>query len=349
VEKKDIAIRARGLGKRFKTQKREGTGLKAALGAFLRPRYEMVEAVAGIDFDLPAGEIRALIGPNGAGKSTLIKMLCGVLHPSYGTVECLGMEPWKERLEYVRRIGAVFGQKTQLMWDLPAADTFAINKRIYRLDEAVFRRSMDYFEGRFGLRAFAGRPVRSLSLGERMRCELVAALLHEPALVFLDEPTIGMDILAKDTVRQFVRDVNRDRGVSFILTTHDLGDVENLCDRVTVINHGSIVFDRDMDGLKEALGGKQRLELSFSRPLTPGEREAAAADGAAFPAGESADRPLKAIWELSGGGAGRSARIASLLAAWPVADIAIREPEIESIVRELYAAAVPGTAGPVNG
>jgi len=334
-------IKARGLGKKFRTQKRQGSGLKAAFKAFLRPEYETVEAVAGIDFDLPAGEIRALIGPNGAGKSTLIKMLCGVLHPSYGELSCLGMVPWKDRRAYVRRIGAVFGQKTQLMWDLPAADTFTINKKIYGVDDAAFKRSMDYFEARFGLAAFAGRPVRSLSLGERMRCELVAALLHEPALVFLDEPPIGMDILAKDTVRQFVRDVNRDRGVSFILTTHDLGDVENLCDRVTVINHGSIVFDRGMDELKRTLGGKQRLELGFSRPLDASERAAAAADGAVF-AEEDANAPaLKASWELAGEGAERGARVASLLSSWPVADIAITEPEIETIIRDLYAAETP--------
>jgi ABC-2 type transport system ATP-binding protein len=332
-----LAIKARGLGKRFKTQKRDGAGLKAAFKSFLKPEYQFVEAVAGIDIDLPRGEIRALIGPNGAGKSTLIKMLCGVLHPSYGEVECLGFEPWKARQEYVRKIGAVFGQKTQLMWDLPAIDTFTVNKKIYKIPEAVFKKSMAYFDQRFGLRAFQNRPVRSLSLGERMRCELAAALLHEPELVFLDEPTIGMDILAKDTVRQFVRDVNRDRGVTFILTTHDLGDVENLCDRITVINHGSAVFDSRMENLKGVFGGKKQLDLSFSRPLGSGEREKALAEGAVF-----GDNPLRASWELSGTGEEYSSRASRLLASYPVADIAIRDPDIEAIIRELYR----GKSGP---
>lgn len=329
-----IVIEARGLGKTFKTRKRNDSGLSAAFKSFFKPEYATVDAVAGIDFTLLAGEIRALIGPNGAGKSTLIKMLCGVLHPSYGEVRCFGMEPWKERETYVRRIGAVFGQKTQLMWDLPAVDTFTINKKIYRIDEERYKRSLAYFDSLFGLSDFQNRPVRSLSLGERMRCELVAALLHEPSLVFLDEPTIGMDILAKDMVRTFVKEVNRDRGVSFILTTHDLGDVENLCDRVTVINHGKVVFDRGMDELQGALGGKKVLELTFSRPLDSDERERAVADGAQLAEG-SADRVMSASWELSGNGSD-AGRTAALLSTWPVADISVRDPDIESIIRNLY-------------
>jgi ABC-2 type transport system ATP-binding protein len=339
------AVLAEGLGKVYKSPKRDSAGLKASLKSFWRPEYREVEAVAGINFRLEPGEIRALIGPNGAGKSTLIKMLCGVLHPSYGKVSCLGMEPWRQREDYVRRIGAVFGQKTQLMWDLPALDSFQINKKIYRISDAVYKRSIDYFEARFGLSAFQDRPVRSLSLGERMRCELVAALLHEPSLVFLDEPTIGMDILAKDMVRQFVRDVNRERGVTFILTTHDLGDVENLCERISVINHGRVVFDGEQESLKRAFGGVKLLELSFARPLDARELERARGEGARLPEGNVA---MSAAWELSCDGEASSAWIAQLLVAYPVADIAIRDPEIEDIIRQLYAKEQQATASGVG-
>lgn len=331
MEAEHYAIEARGIGKTFRTREREGSGVKAAISSFFKPQYREVRAVDGIDFLVPRGEIRALIGPNGAGKSTLIKMLCGVLMPTSGSVSCLGVEPWKSRPRYVQRIGAVFGQKSQLMWDLPAIDSFTINKKIYRISDEVFKRSLDYFDSRFSLKSFQNRPVRSLSLGERMRCELVAALLHEPEIVFLDEPTIGMDILAKDTVRQFVRDVNADRGVTFLLTTHDLGDIENLCKRVTVINHGTVVFDRDMAGLKGAFGGQKLLELTFSRPLDGDEAARAQADGATLAA-----TGMSASWELAGEGSAHAAKIARLVASWPVADIAIRDPDIESIIRALY-------------
>jgi ABC-2 type transport system ATP-binding protein len=323
----ETVVRAQGLGKNFKVASREGTGMKSAFKAFLKPTYKTVEAVAGVDLELPAGEIRALIGPNGAGKSTLIKMLCGVLHPSYGELSCLGVEPWKDRLEYVRRIGAVFGQKSQLTWDLPVTDSFTLNKKIYKVSDAAFKRSLDYFKDCFGLAAFMDRPVRSLSLGERMKCELVAALLHEPALVFLDEPTIGMDILAKDTVREFVRAVNRDRGVSFILTTHDLDDVENLCQRITVINTGKIVYDHDMTDLRGRFGGKKILELRFSRRVDASEIQGAAG---------LAEDGLSAAWELSGSADSYSEKAARIIATYPVADIVIRDPDIESIIRELY-------------
>lgn len=328
-----IIVETKGVGKDFKTRKRDTSGLASAVKSFIKPEYKTVTAVDSVDLSLHAGEIRALIGPNGAGKSTLIKMLCGVLFPSRGIIRCFGMEPWKDRVAYVRKIGAVFGQKSQLMWDLPPIDTFTINKKIYRIPDAQYARSLDYFDSLFGLSGFRNRSVRSLSLGERMRCELVAALLHEPELVFLDEPTIGMDILAKDMVRSFVREVNRDRGVTFILTTHDLGDVENLCNRVSVINQGQLVFDRSMDALQGTIGSGKILELTFSRPLDENEIKRAREDGAELCVKDG--KVLSATWKLAGEEADalRSARIFS---SWPVADMSIRDPDIESIIRTLY-------------
>jgi ABC-2 type transport system ATP-binding protein len=325
----NFVVETKGLGKTFKTAARSGSGFVAAAKAFFKPAYKTVEAVADVDFRLPAGEIRALIGPNGAGKSTLIKMLCGVLHPSYGSLECLGVEPWRERLEYVRKIGAVFGQKTQLMWDLPASDSFFLNKKIYKIPEGTYKKSLEYFKDKFALTDVLERPVRSLSLGERMKCELVAALLHEPALVFLDEPTIGMDIIAKETLRRFVRDVNKDRKVSFILTTHDLGDVENLCKRITVINSGRIVFDKDIDDLRFAYGGSKLLSVRFTRPVEAGTVKDAL---------ETGEDGMSAVWELPGHMDGYGSAIAKLTNDYPVADITIKNPEIETIIRDLYTA-----------
>ncbi len=323
----NYVVETKGLNKSFKVASRSGSGLGSAIKAFIKPEYKTVEAVKDVEFKLPQGEIRALIGPNGAGKSTLIKMLCGVLHPTSGEISCLGVEPWKQRLEYVRKIGAVFGQKSQLIWDLPASDSFLLNKKIYRIPEDTFNHSLEYFKDKFALSDVLERPVRSLSLGERMKCELVAALLHEPALVFLDEPTIGMDILAKETVRRFVHDVNKDKKVSFILTTHDLGDVEHLCKRITVINSGSIVFDKNMADLRFAYGGSKLLSVRFTQPMDVKKIKDAL---------EVSEDGMSAVWELPGHMDNYGSVIAQLTNVYPVADITIKNPDIETIIHDLY-------------
>jgi ABC-2 type transport system ATP-binding protein len=323
----ELAIKVKGLKKVFKVTQKPQPGFGAAVRGLFKREYNQVKAVDGIDFDIPAGEIRGLIGPNGAGKSTTIKVLCGILYPTEGEVNCLGVVPWQDRLSYVRQIGAIFGQKTQLIWDLPPTDTFALNQKMYKIPKALFKQNVDYFTETFGLAPILSTPVRNLSLGERMKCELTAALLHSPQLVFLDEPTIGLDILAKDAVRTFVKQVNQERGVTFLLTTHDLADVENLCQRITVINHGAIVFDQTLDELRRGYVKQKFLTLKFSRPVAEHELQKW---------NVSEYQGVSCTLSLDGSQDDYPAQISALLATLPVQDVEIRNPAIESIIKGIY-------------
>ncbi len=320
-------VEVKGLKKIFKVSQRREPGIGPAIRSLFKREHTRVLAVNGIDLSIPAGEIRGLIGPNGAGKSTTIKVLCGILHPTAGEVHCLGVVPWKDRLSYVRQIGAIFGQKGQLVWDLPPLDTFALNQKMYKIPKALFKQNLDYFTETFNLAAVLSKPVRNLSLGERMKCELTASLLHNPSLVFLDEPTIGLDILAKDAVRTFVKRVNQERGVTFLLTTHDLNDVENLCQRITVINHGTIIFDQTLEELRRGYVKKKFLELKFSQAIDRRELQnwnVIEHQGVACTI--SLDRETE----------NHAAQISAILTTLPVQDIEIKNPDIETIIREMY-------------
>jgi ABC-2 type transport system ATP-binding protein len=328
------AVTVEGLRKVFRVSTRETSGLRASVAGLFHREHTEVVAVDGIDLSIATGEIRALVGPNGAGKSTTIKVLSGILHPSAGRVSCLGYTPWAQRKDYVRNIGAIFGQKSQLQWDLPAIDTFTLNRRIYKIPSAVYQRNLDYFTETFGLAAILSKPVRNLSLGERMRCELTAALLHDPPLVFLDEPTIGLDLLAKDAVREFVKRVNRERNVTFLLTTHDLDDVQDLCRRITVINHGTSVFDGSIDDLRTQFVRHQVLQLGFAEPVSE-ERLTAVAAAHGWRVDTRSD--LEATLTLTDVEGGHAAQLAAALAALPVRDVEIRTPDIESVIRQVYA------------
>lgn len=245
------AIWARGLTRRFRRPvSRPGLG-GALLDLFSR-RYEVVTAVDGIDLAVEPGEIVGYIGPNGAGKSTTIKLLTGILVPTAGHVSVNGFVPWRERRLFVRTIGAVFGQRTQLWWDIAAQESFRLLARIYQLGEEEYRSQLRLLADVLDLGPLLAVPVRKLSLGQRMRCELAAALLHRPSLVFLDEPTIGLDVVAKLAVREFLREINRRQGTTIFLTTHDLGDIQAVCHRAVVLNRGRIVYDGSLTGLRRA-------------------------------------------------------------------------------------------------
>lgn len=323
----DNLVEVKGLRKVFRVSQKRQPGLVSAVKSLVRREYTEVIAVDDIDLSIPAAEIRALIGPNGAGKSTTIKMLCGILHPTQGDIRCLGVVPWTERQSYVRQVGAIFGQKTQLIWDLPPIDTFSLNRKIYDIPQPLYRQNLDYFVETFKLAEVITKPVRNLSLGEKMKCELTAALLHNPLLVFLDEPTIGLDILAKDAVRTFVKQVNRERGVTFLLTTHDLDDVENLCQRITVINHGRIVYDHTLDKLRSGYIRRKLLYLKFRRIVEEAELQGWNVidfQGATCAISLDAEKD------------DTSAQISAILATLPVQDIEIRNPDIEMIIRAIY-------------
>ena len=258
-------IDVKNLTKTYYTYRR-GSGFTAVLKSFFRRERVCVNAVQDVSFQVEEGEIAGILGPNGAGKSTTIKMLTGSLYPTSGYISVMGYTPYRDRKTYVNHIGAVFGQKSQLIWDIPPIDSFHMNKAIYSIPDKEFRKTLDELTGMFGLEEVIEKPTRVLSLGERMKCEFVMAMLHRPKIVFLDEPTIGLDVIAKQRIRSFIREMNR-HGVTFILTTHDLEDVEQLARKVIIINHGKKVFDDTLQNLKMNLGAKKIIRLVLTKPM----------------------------------------------------------------------------------
>jgi ABC-2 type transport system ATP-binding protein len=246
------------LVKTFRIAERR-SGLWGAFRGVWRRQYRTVRALDGVSFALERGELVGYIGPNGAGKSTTVKILSGILVPDAGRCEVDGRIPWKDRIENARNLGVVFGQRTQLWWDLPVIESFDLLRDIYRVEEAPYRRSRDELVTLLALEPILDVPVRQLSLGQRMRCDLAAALLHAPSILFLDEPTIGLDAVSKLAVRDFIRRLNQDRGVTVILTTHDMDDIEALCSRVMVIGHGRILSDGPLAALRGRVTTERRL------------------------------------------------------------------------------------------
>ena len=282
AENPGAALRVRGLTKTYQVFRR-GSTMGAALASLWRRKTETLVAVDKVDFSLETGEMVGFLGPNGAGKSTTLKILSGILHPTAGEVLALGrFVPWRDRMQYVRHVGAVFGQKSQLVWDVPPLDAFQMNRAIYEIPAGVFRERLDRLTEMLGIRTIMSQPTRSLSLGERMRCEFALALLHGPSLLFLDEPTIGLDIEAKHKIRSFIQEING-KGVTVILTTHDLQDVEHLARRIILIDKGRIGFDGPIDVLRSRFGNHKRIRLQspdfpadFSMPgvrILPGKSD----------------------------------------------------------------------------
>jgi ABC-2 type transport system ATP-binding protein len=296
-----------------------------------RTRRGPVEAVAGIDFRVEAGEFVGYAGPNGAGKSTTVKMMSGILLPSGGRVEVCGLVPYRERKRLARRMGVVFGQRTQLWWDLPLRESFELVGHLYRVPAADRRARLRRLEEVLALGPLLEVPVRSLSLGQRMRAELAAAVLPAPEVLFLDEPTIGLDIEAKVAVREFLRELNREEGTTVILTTHDLDDITRLCNRLIVIDHGRIVFDGTIDQLHAAYGSTRMLVVDLADPsaaLVPGPGWA----GAQVVRAEGHRRWVRFARDQ----VSAADLVANVLAEHQVLDLSIVEPDIEDVIRRIY-------------
>ncbi len=329
---KENIIEVKNLTRTFKVYKKEKAGLKYSLKSLFNRKYDEVLAVNNIDLTIKKGEIRGLIGPNGAGKSTTLKILSGVLYPTTGEVSVMGFQPWIHREKYVKKIGVVFGQKSQLVWDLPALDTFSLNKVMYDIPDEIYDKNIKYFTKLLGLEEVVKKPVRQLSLGERMKCEIVCAMLHEPQLIFLDEPTIGLDLISKETLRNFIKKVNKEKKTTFILTTHDIDDIENMCDNVSIINNGTIVFNDTLEKIQTYYSKRKIVKVKFLNPIMPKMM-------ADFNVIKSDS--LSAEIEINLEEMDIKKAVYMIFDKLPIQDIDITNIQIEEVIKELYARREP--------
>jgi ABC-2 type transport system ATP-binding protein len=319
-------IETRELRKVFRSIKRT-PGAGGALKTLFSREYVDKVAVTGVTMSLDAGELVGYIGPNGAGKSTTIKMLTGILVPTSGEVRVAGIVPSARRSENARNIGVVFGQRSQLYWDLPLIESFELLRAIYGVTPERYKANMDYFTGLLEMDEFLGTPVRQLSLGQRMRGDFAAAMLHDPKIVFLDEPTIGLDVVAKEAIRNFISDINRERGTTFILTTHDLADVERLCRRIVLIDRGTLIFDGAIETLRDGYGTHRTLVVELCDPEQHVEMEGTEAE---------LTTPTVARFRFDRRTMSAETLIRRVADRYRVSDISIEEPELESIIRRIY-------------
>jgi ABC-2 type transport system ATP-binding protein len=325
-------ISVRELSKQFRTfQRREGVW-GAVQNLFVR-EYQTVQAVERVTFEIGRGEMVGYIGPNGAGKSTTIKMLTGILTPTSGEARSNGYVPYAQRRHYVKTIGVVFGQRTQLWWDIAVIESFKLLRRIYDVSQRDFDARMELFHQILGIRDYLHTPVRKLSLGERMRCDLAAALLHNPPILFLDEPTIGLDVVAKDHIRKFLLEINRRYQTTVLLTTHDLDDIEELCRRIMIIDHGRLLYDGPLELLKQKLLRIKQVKFAMKDSEQAPRLEALARDGLQM---ESVDELTRRI-RFDRTAVSTDELIRRILAAVEVRDLLIEDEPIEEIIKRIYA------------
>lgn len=319
-------IEVEGVSKSFKVNKRRA-GIPGMVANMFAPKYEIKHAVDDISFSIEKGEMVGFIGPNGAGKSTTIKMLSGILCPESGTIKVNGYVPYKQRKEYVAGIGVVFGQKSQLQWDLPVIDSFELLRAIYRIPNDVYKKNLDRFVDMLDMGGFINQPVRQLSLGQRMRSDIVAALLHSPQIVFFDEPTIGVDIIGKETIRNFIKELNAQDEVTMLFTTHDMQDIEQTCKRIIIIDKGKIMYDGSLSEIRSKYGTTRKLIAEFNV-----ESEVVPIENVIIEkmpdrrTGFTFDNRVVDVNEL----------MHKILEKYSVKDITVTEPEIESIIQRLY-------------
>ena len=317
-------IRAENLSKTFRIYQ-SGEGIRGYLKSFVSRDYEEVDAVKDINLEIESGEMIGYIGANGAGKSTTVKMLTGILEPSSGKIEVNGLNPSKERMKNAMNIGVVFGQKTQLWWDLPVKESFKLLKEIYEVSDEDYENRIDECDEVPQLSDFWDQPVRKLSLGQKIRCELAAAFLHHPKIVYLDEPTIGLDVAVKERIRDFIRKMNQDKNITVMLTTHDIDDIEDLCDRIVVLDEGRKIYDGQLDDLVNRFSSR-RLVLETEDNIEPdieGIKEILRPNGRVeiiF------DREIISAPDL----------MKEILERYDVSDFQIKEPDIEAVVKKIY-------------
>lgn len=319
-------IDVKEVSKTFKVNKRSA-GIPGMIANMFVPKFENKKAVDGISFDIESGEMVGFIGPNGAGKSTTIKMLSGILCPDSGSISVNSYVPYRQRKEYVAGIGVVFGQKSQLQWDLPVIDSFELLKAIYRIPEEMYKKNLKRYTDMLDMGGFINQPVRQLSLGQRMRSDIVASLLHSPKIVFFDEPTIGVDVIGKETIRSFIRELNEKDKITMIFTTHDMQDIEQTCKRILIIDKGSLLYDGSLQEIRNKYGTTRQLIAEFNEDteVTPIEN---------VMIGDPKDR--KRSFTFDNSVVDVNALMHEILGKYSIRDITVTEPEIETIIRKIY-------------
>lgn len=319
-------IEVKQLSREFKSFKRP-KGIKNALYTLVKRNFEIRKAVDDLTFSIEEGELVGYIGPNGAGKSTTIKMLSGILVPSSGSIMTGGIVPWENRKQNARNIGVVFGQRSQLNWDLPMEDTFELYRRMYRIEERLYHDNVEMFVELLEMDPFLKKPVRQLSLGQKMRAELAVALLHSPKILYLDEPTIGLDVVVKDKIRKFIRELNREKKTTVILTTHDMADIEEICDRIIMIDHGKMILDQSIEEFKRQGADRYYVEVAYKKKLgefsLPGTTLIR-------------DQSLCSTYMIDSDKVALNTLLNTIAGSFEVNDITIKKPEIDEIVRRLY-------------
>ena len=325
----EALIEVKGISKSFKIKKKNNN-LRAILKGIIKQNYINKKAVKDISFSIKKGEMVGFIGKNGAGKSTTIKMLSGILYPDGGEIKVDGFIPYKQRKQYVANIGVVFGQKTQLNWDLPLMDSFELIKKIYRISNDLYNENLNKFIDLLDMKDFLNQPVRQLSLGQRMKGDIAAALLHSPKIVFFDEPTIGLDVVAKENIREFIKYLNKSEGITMIFTTHDMQDIEKVCDRLIIIDKGEKVYDGSVNEIKSNYVSLRSIEVEFSN-----EVNIEPINDVFIKAAEGANG-CKKLFSFDGAKVKINELMTDILTKYDVKDISIIEPEIDEIIREIY-------------
>jgi ABC-2 type transport system ATP-binding protein len=333
----EAIIHVSNLCKAFRVLKRK-PGFLGGLRTLFSTDYEEVRAVHNVSFGIAPGELVGYIGPNGAGKSTTIKMLTGILHPSSGDVMVAGLTPHRERIRNSKQIGVIFGQRSQLLWDIPPHDSFDLMRRMYAIPADRYRANLKLFTELLDLGELINRPVRQLSLGQRMRCELVASLLHDPKVVYLDEPTIGLDVVAKDRIREFIQHLNQQHGVTIVLTTHDIADIEKLCKRVLIIDKGQVIYDGSLSAIKQQYGRRRRVIFATMDGASPTGLEAElTALGDSIQVAPGDERKVVVSFDPHSVPVSQLTRM--IVNHHVVTDLTVEEADLEAIIRQIYSGA----------
>ncbi|ABX41358.1 ABC transporter related [Lachnoclostridium phytofermentans ISDg] len=325
----DALIKVNHVSKSFRTTK-QNQGILNAIKHMVKPNYILKKAVDDINFTIKEGEMVGFLGPNGSGKSTTVKMLSGILHPDKGSIEVGDFIPYRDRKKYVSQIGVVFGQKSQLAWDLPVIESFDLLKHIYRIEEKKYQDNLERFVSLLDMGEFLSQPVRQLSLGQRMRADIAASLLHSPKIVFFDEPTIGVDVVGKEKIREFIVELNKTDRITMLFTTHDMRDIEKTCNKIIIIDHGTMIYDGSLASIKERYGNTMKIEVTMDKYQEITNLKDVIIENVS----NQGDYKYRFLFDKNK--VSLDFLMKEILTTYLVKDFSMIEPDLESIIREIY-------------